>query len=263
MAGMITKQGGRWKTWHSRHAVLHGTRLSYYNTEADTTEAGWLDVAGTHVCEDDTKPHAFIITGVKGAKRATYIMACENDVQRNSWIRAINSAGGGSADTARRVSLAAKEHLKRQAEQRSPPRPKVSPRMGGAAAPRPTPSPAPAPAPAPVVAPSVSPKTSPKPSPRGMHYPKAGAHVPTGLGGTPGDKCVRCKKTVYAVEKVVQSNLTFHKACFSCAGCKHTLALGNCQEHDGELYCKGCYGKMYGPKGIGFGIAHMETGERR
>ena len=24
-------------------------------------------------------------------------------------------------------------------------------------------------------------------------------------------------------------------------------------EHEGELFCKGCYGKNFGPKGYGFG----------
>ena len=28
----------------------------------------------------------------------------------------------------------------------------------------------------------------------------------------------------------------------------------NVQEHERALYCKTCYGRKYGPKGVGFGI---------
>lgn len=37
-------------------------------------------------------------------------------------------------------------------------------------------------------------------------------------------------------------------------------------EHGGKLYCKGCHGRKFGPKGYGFGggagALSMDTGER-
>lgn len=40
----------------------------------------------------------------------------------------------------------------------------------------------------------------------------------------------------------------------------------NCSEHEGELYCKNCHARKYGPKGYGFGggagCLSMDTGEQ-
>ena len=42
------------------------------------------------------------------------------------------------------------------------------------------------------------------------------------------------------------------------------LESTNVAEHEGRVYCKGCHGKKYGPKGYGFGSGagalSMETG---
>lgn len=27
-----------------------------------------------------------------------------------------------------------------------------------------------------------------------------------------------------------------------------------CDNSEGEVFCKACYGKLYGPKGVGYGI---------
>lgn len=39
-----------------------------------------------------------------------------------------------------------------------------------------------------------------------------------------------------------------------------------CAEHEGMIYCKGCHGKKFGPKGYGYGggagALSMETGEQ-
>lgn len=35
--------------------------------------------------------------------------------------------------------------------------------------------------------------------------------------------------------------------------CSKLLDSTNCTEHEGELYCKNCHGRKYGPKGYGSG----------
>lgn len=69
-----------------------------------------------------------------------------------------------------------------------------------------------------------------------------------------GPKCPRCGKTVYHAEKVTAVGKDWHKSCFTCASCKKTLEIGKVSDREGEIYCKGCYGKHFGPKGVGFGI---------
>ena len=38
------------------------------------------------------------------------------------------------------------------------------------------------------------------------------------------------------------------------AMCNKRLDSTTCAEHERTLYCKTCYGRNYGPKGVGFGI---------
>ena len=46
----------------------------------------------------------------------------------------------------------------------------------------------------------------------------------------------------------------WHKWCFKCHICETTLQLGNYQDHDGEPYCKKCYGQAYGAQGYKSGM---------
>ncbi|PIO32249.1 hypothetical protein AB205_0075120, partial [Aquarana catesbeiana] len=55
------------------------------------------------------------------------------------------------------------------------------------------------------------------------------------------DVCPRCSKT------------SWHKACFRCAKCGKGLESTTLADKDGEIFCKGCYAKCFGPKGFGFG----------
>ena len=69
-----------------------------------------------------------------------------------------------------------------------------------------------------------------------------------------GEKCVRCEKTVYKVEEIKGPGLKiYHKRCFSCKECSRALNSSILCDKDGEAYCKHCYGKLFGPKGFGFG----------
>lgn len=78
------------------------------------------------------------------------------------------------------------------------------------------------------------------------------------FGGAP--KCPICGKSVYFAEKLVALGETFHKKCFACNECKKTLGTA-AEANDGQglIYCKGCYAKKHGPKGIGFGTL-VDTG---
>ncbi|KAJ8413028.1 hypothetical protein AAFF_G00106100 [Aldrovandia affinis] len=67
------------------------------------------------------------------------------------------------------------------------------------------------------------------------------------------DRCPRCSKAVYAAEKVIGAGQPWHKTCFRCALCEKSLDSTTVTDKDGEIYCKVCYAKNFGPKGIGHG----------
>ncbi|MBN3293042.1 CSRP1 protein, partial [Polypterus senegalus] len=71
------------------------------------------------------------------------------------------------------------------------------------------------------------------------------------FGGS--EVCPRCSQAVYAAEKVVGAGKAWHKSCFRCAKCGKGLESTTLADKDGEIFCKGCYAKNFGPKGFGFG----------
>nr|KAF6395156.1 cysteine and glycine rich protein 1 [Rousettus aegyptiacus] len=71
------------------------------------------------------------------------------------------------------------------------------------------------------------------------------------MGGS--EHCPRCSQAVYAAEKVIGAGKSWHKSCFRCAKCGKGLESTTLADKDGEIYCKGCYAKNFGPKGFGFG----------
>ena len=48
--------------------------------------------------------------------------------------------------------------------------------------------------------------------------------------------------------------------------CKKSLEVPTMAEHDGDLYCRQCYARKFGIRGVGFGIGAgalgMDVGER-
>ncbi|XP_064600601.1 cysteine and glycine-rich protein 2-like [Liolophura sinensis] len=83
------------------------------------------------------------------------------------------------------------------------------------------------------------------------------------FGGAP--KCGRCGKSVYFAEEAIACGKKWHKSCLLCKNCNKRLDSTTCTDHDGEIYCKSCHGKLFGPKGYGFaggssGLS-MDTGK--
>eukprot|EP00053_Salpingoeca_punica_P017460 m.168276 g.168276 ORF g.168276 m.168276 type:complete len:315 (+) comp17212_c1_seq1:35-979(+) len=69
-----------------------------------------------------------------------------------------------------------------------------------------------------------------------------------------GPRCPRCKKAVYLAEEVKQAGASWHKLCFNCETCHKSLDSSTVADKDGRIFCKGCYGKEFGPKGYGYGV---------
>jgi len=66
--------------------------------------------------------------------------------------------------------------------------------------------------------------------------------------------CPKCDRAVYAAEEKIAGGFKWHKICFKCSTCSKRLDSTTCTEHERSLYCKTCYGRQFGPKGVGFGI---------
>jgi len=71
------------------------------------------------------------------------------------------------------------------------------------------------------------------------------------MSGAP--RCPRCNDRVYAAEETLAIGQSWHQKCFSCKTCHRKLDSGNLCDNEGEIYCKACYGRSFGPKGYGFG----------
>lgn len=73
----------------------------------------------------------------------------------------------------------------------------------------------------------------------------------TSIMAPQGDRsaCPKCQGKVFEAEKMVSNKGLFHKKCFACDTCKRALdsQLACDGPNYGELYCKNCYQKKYGP----------------
>ncbi|KAJ9478069.1 hypothetical protein PHBOTO_001654 [Pseudozyma hubeiensis] len=88
-------------------------------------------------------------------------------------------------------------------------------------------------------------------------------------GGTP--LCARCKRPVYFAEQKAAAGRKWHRACLRCDGCGTTLesgkleegpvgaASGKVGEGGANVWCRICYAKYFGPKGLGVGLSLPET----
>ena len=68
--------------------------------------------------------------------------------------------------------------------------------------------------------------------------------------------CERCKKSVFHAEEIKAIGKSWHHQCFVCAnhGCRKSLDSMNVTERNGEVFCKSCYARLFGPKGYGYAM---------
>ncbi|THD24858.1 Cysteine and glycine rich protein 1 [Fasciola gigantica] len=69
----------------------------------------------------------------------------------------------------------------------------------------------------------------------------------------PSEICPKCHKAVYAAEKKIAGGKAWHSMCLKCGLCNKMLDSTTVAEHEGEVFCKQCHGRKFGPKGYGFG----------
>lgn len=77
------------------------------------------------------------------------------------------------------------------------------------------------------------------------------------LGGAP--KCLKCNKEAYFSEQVHAPGGIYHKLCLKCAACSKRLETSTLNENSGNLYCKTCYQKAFGPVGFGNGVFQTQN----
>ncbi|CAF3582911.1 unnamed protein product [Rotaria socialis] len=97
----------------------------------------------------------------------------------------------------------------------------------------------------------INPLNNPYPNQTNQSTQQTGG-MPQYGGGT--EKCARCSKSVYLAERKLGASRAFHSSCFSCHTCKRKLDATTLSEHKGEIYCKSCYTKQYGPHGLASGV---------
>ena len=69
-----------------------------------------------------------------------------------------------------------------------------------------------------------------------------------------GNTCPKCDKTVYFAEQIKAAFHTWHRACFTCSTCDKRLDAATCCDSRDRVYCRPCYGRNFGPKGVGYGL---------
>ncbi|CAF2138906.1 unnamed protein product [Rotaria magnacalcarata] len=74
------------------------------------------------------------------------------------------------------------------------------------------------------------------------------------MSQTKNKLCPRCGKPVYFAEEIKAVGQSFHKLCYRCTSCKKSINGASFSEHDGNLYDNNCYQRLFGPKGVGYGI---------
>lgn len=66
--------------------------------------------------------------------------------------------------------------------------------------------------------------------------------------------CNLTGKEVFYAERAQGYRGVYHKTCFVCYSCNKSLDPKTVHEDGGNLYCKGCYNRLVGPSGVGFGV---------
>lgn len=70
----------------------------------------------------------------------------------------------------------------------------------------------------------------------------------------PGKGCPRCGGAVFAAEQMLAKGSLWHKNCYKCKECNRSLNSTNASDGpNNEIFCQVCYGKTFGPVGVGYG----------
>jgi hypothetical protein len=83
------------------------------------------------------------------------------------------------------------------------------------------------------------------------------------------DKCKKCDRRVYDMEKIAAGPVIYHKSCFRCTHCNRILSIGSYTVGDNKLYCQPHYISLFKEKGkYEFGVektneSHEPSYERR
>ncbi|PIA13790.1 LIM-domain-containing protein, partial [Coemansia reversa NRRL 1564] len=70
------------------------------------------------------------------------------------------------------------------------------------------------------------------------------------FGMPPPDICPRCNDRIYAAEHAMAAGRKYHKFCIKCKACDTSINSLQITERDGEIFCRTCYAKKFGPKGF-------------
>ncbi|KAJ1945840.1 hypothetical protein FBU59_002194 [Linderina macrospora] len=66
----------------------------------------------------------------------------------------------------------------------------------------------------------------------------------------PADICPRCNDRIYAAESGMAAGRKYHKKCIRCRLCNTAINSLQLTERDGDIFCRQCYAKHFGPKGF-------------
>ena len=87
--GVLTKRGGRFKTWHRRHFELHNNTLSYYVYDGGPLKGEYIITPDTSIEYSKYRKHCFAL--VQRTGRTLYMFA-DNIVDQERWMNALNRA---------------------------------------------------------------------------------------------------------------------------------------------------------------------------
>jgi len=86
--GMLTKQGGSWKSWKQRYFVLKGDKLYYYKTPKDQVFTGRIELESNSVVREELGKKKQFLLSVKTQKRH-FMMYADTPEDGKQWIAAI------------------------------------------------------------------------------------------------------------------------------------------------------------------------------
>ena len=110
-SGWLTKEGGKFKTWHKRWFVLFENQTIFYSKEANSGELGMIKLAGvnpnTGVVPSEKKKNKKNCFEVRTPARTFYLIA-RDEGEMNSWMKAIINCiqqTGTSSNSKKEVGL--------------------------------------------------------------------------------------------------------------------------------------------------------------